>query len=516
VQFSINRAEIFEEVQTLHIMKPMSKVLDQETIALRLQFFESSIDFYAISDSCGTVVDINSAMLTAFGYERHEVVGGTWIQFVHEADLEASAREFEKMLLTGKSLAFMSRMRCKDGSFKLIEWDSNICPHTNKILTLGRDISDSRRSYETLNGTVSLQRAIIDSADFAIITTDAHGQIQTFNRRAERMLGYTAKEVIGLRSPLSFFDVEELRDYADELTKGFGMSVGKGIGVLFAKARAGLVEEGDFTLTRKSSHTFPAHVSIGALRNEADEIYAFLFVARDTTVEHRVENLKNEFISTVSHELRTPMTSIRGSLGLIEGGLAGPIPHEAKMLVDMAINSTDRLIRLVNDILDIEKIDSGKMDFKFRDVEVAPLVEKAIQSNASFADKHKVSYRFSKPLPNLKIKVDVDRFAQILDNLLSNAAKYTTEGDEIEVQMKHEDDRVRVSVIDHGKGIPDSFKAKVFSKFMQANGSDKRKKGGTGLGLAICKSLVENQGGAINFESEEGKGTTFYFDFPAV
>lgn len=514
--FQVLLAIFFAQEQTAFIIRCMTKAPSAEILQLRSRFFESSVDLYAISDLNGEVLDVNAAMLNLFGFTRQEAIGQNWAQFVHEADLEASVREFEKTLRTGKSIGFMNRMRAKDGEYRLIEWDSSIDPDTNKIYSLGRDVSATRRSYETLNAKVSLQRAIIDSADFAIISTDADGNIQTFNRRSERMLGYTSEEVAGKASLTSFFDPDEVRDYADDLTQKFGNAVGKGMDVLFAKARAGLVEEGKFTLTKKSGHTFPAHISIGALRNDADEVYAFLFVARDITVEKRVENLKNEFISTVSHELRTPMTSIRGSLGLIAGGLAGEIPKEAKPLIDIAITSTDRLIRLVNDILDIEKIDSGKLEFKYKDAEVAPMIEQCIQANLPFASKHHVSYRFSKDSPSAKIRVDVDRFAQILDNLLSNAAKYTVEGDEIEVDMKCTDNRVRVSVTDHGKGIPDSFKPKVFAKFMQANQSDKRKTGGTGLGLAICRALVEQQGGRINFDSVEGHGTTFYFDFPVV
>lgn len=494
----------------------MTKNVDQEILALRSRFFDASPELCGISDRSGRILDVNETILTMFGYTKEEVLGQTWAQYVHEADIEASLREFEKTLETGKSLAFMNRMLTKDGEYKLIEWDTHICPVTNKVMSIGRDISDSRRSYETLNANLSLQRAIIDSADFSIISTDQHGVIQTFNRRAERMLGYSAQDVIGKFTPEQFFDSDELLDYADVLSAGFGAGVAKGIEVLFAKARAGLVEEGKFTLTKKNGHVFPAQVSIGALRNDNSEVYAFLIVARDITVERRVENMKNEFISTVSHELRTPMTSIRGSLGLISGGLAGEIPEEAKRLVDMAIASTERLIRLVNDILDIEKIDSGRMDLTYKTADVATLVEQSIKANQAFSEKHNVRYKFSNAIPNVKIKIDVDRFAQILDNLLSNAAKYTVEGDEIDVRMEQHENRVRVCVTDHGKGIPDTFRPKVFAKFMQANSSDKRKVGGTGLGLAICKSLVEHQGGSIDFQSEEGKGTTFYFEFPTL
>lgn len=494
-------------------MGDMIDELDSEHLKLCARFFYDTIDLHAISDLSGKVIDVNDAMLETFGFTREEILGSSWADFVCEADIGAMAREFEKLVTHGRSKGFLSRLKCKTGEYKLIEWDSNISHTGQEILCLGRDVSDSRRAYESLNGQISLQRAIIDSAEFSIVSIDLEGKIQTFNRTAERLFGYSAPEVIGKMSPSVFFREHELHSYALEINRSFGMPVGEHLDSLLFKPRAGLIEERTFTLRKKNNIEFPAFVTISPLSHER-VCHGFLFIARDKTEETRVANLKNEFISTVSHELRTPMTSIRGSLGLIAGGVAGVISDEAKPLIDIAISGTDRLIRLINDILDIEKIESGKMEFNMKTVEITPLVQEAITANRSFAEHHKVQFRLTRSVPNVWINADVDRFAQILDNLLSNAAKYTSEGDQVEIEISEQNDKVRVSVIDHGPGIPNSFRGKVFSKFMQANASDTRKKGGTGLGLATCKALVENQGGAINFESKEGEGSTFFFEFP--
>lgn len=223
--------------------------------------------------------------------------------------------------------------------------------------------------------------------------------------------------------------------------------------------------------------------------------------------------LKSYFVSMVSHELRTPMTSIRLSLGALRDGFGGELTPEAKSLVGIAIAGTERLIRLVDDILDVDKMESGNMTFQYQVLEIAPLIERSLIENEPYAQKHQVRFEFKDIIHGVRVKIDPDRFAQILDNLLSNAAKYSDDGDEIQVKMSRHGNRVRVSVIDHGPGIPESFRDRVFGKFMQAEGR-KRGKKGTGLGLTICKALVEQQGGSIDFDSKEGKGSTFYFEFP--
>ena len=224
--------------------------------------------------------------------------------------------------------------------------------------------------------------------------------------------------------------------------------------------------------------------------------------------------MKNEFISTVSHELRTPITSIQGSLGLIANGIMGPLPVQAKPLVDIAYKNCQRLVTLINDILDMEKIAAGKMRALFKPVEIGSLVEQAIEANRAFGAQYNVSFELRNAATGIHVNADSDRLIQVVTNLLSNAAKFSPRGGTVDVAVSARDGWVRVSVADHGPGIPEEFRKRIFQKFSQADSSDMRQKGGTGLGLAICKIILEKHGGRISFESEIGKGTTFLFELP--
>lgn len=239
-----------------------------------------------------------------------------------------------------------------------------------------------------------------------------------------------------------------------------------------------------------------------------------LAIVRDITDRKKVERMKNEFISTVSHELRTPLTSIRGSLGLIVGGLGGPLSEQGKNLAHIALNNTDRLVRLINDILDIQKIESGKMAFHRQWIKLAPLLEQAIESNRSYGQQYGVEFVIENHLPKAEIKTDSDRLMQVMTNLLSNAAKFSPRGEKVEISVAILEKVIRVSVADRGPGIPPEFRGRIFQKFAQADSSDSRQKGGTGLGLSIAKSIIERLGGQINFESQLNVGSTFYFDLP--
>jgi PAS domain S-box-containing protein len=228
----------------------------------------------------------------------------------------------------------------------------------------------------------------------------------------------------------------------------------------------------------------------------------------------RVDQLKDEFVSTVSHELRTPLTSIRGALGLLQGGIAGPLPTEAKELVTIAQENSERLLRLINDILDLERMESGLLTFNLAPQELGMLIKQAIVTQRGYAAQYGVHLEASLEAPDAQAMVDADRFLQVLANLLSNAIKFSPEGEKVRVRLERLEGRLRVSVEDQGPGIPESFRQRIFQKFAQADGSDTRRKGGTGLGLSITRALVERLGGTLDFVTQEGEGTTFRVVLP--
>jgi PAS domain S-box-containing protein len=250
------------------------------------------------------------------------------------------------------------------------------------------------------------------------------------------------------------------------------------------------------------------------LKNDAGQVIGIVGVSRDITVRQEIDRLKSEFIATVSHELRTPLTSIRGSLGLLAGGVAGEISATAKAMVDIAYKNSERLVRLVNDILDIERIESGKLAFQIVPLDLARLVEQSIDANSGYAEQFNVTFRLTETVPGARVHGDVDRLTQVLTNLLSNAAKFSSTGDTIDIAVARRDRMLRISITDHGPGVPEAFRARIFSKFAQADGSSTRQKGGAGLGLSIAKAIVERHGGQIDYISAIDQGATFFVDLP--
>lgn len=236
----------------------------------------------------------------------------------------------------------------------------------------------------------------------------------------------------------------------------------------------------------------------------------------DITERIRIDKMKSEFISTVSHELRTPLTSIVGSLGLIAGGALGELPAQAKNMIEIAHRNSLRLSLLINDLLDMEKLAEGKMEFKMQLQKLMPLIKQALEDNQGYGNARNVRLELTGRSYDAMVNVDAHRLMQVLSNLLSNAIKYSPDNGTVEVAVQNDQQKVRITVTDRGPGIPAEFRSWMFQKFSQADSSDTRQKGGTGLGLAIVRELVERMGGEIGFDSVEGQGASFYVEFPVA
>ncbi len=238
--------------------------------------------------------------------------------------------------------------------------------------------------------------------------------------------------------------------------------------------------------------------------------------AKDISEQKLLERMKNDFISTISHELRTPLTSISGSLKLLAGGALGDLPSKAAGMVGIANNNAERLIHLVNDILDMEKLVSGNMAYDFHSLNISSLVAEAVKSNDGYAIAHDVAFVLGDMVPDAIVKGDDFRLTQVLSNFLSNAAKFTPAGGQVTISVTADTSFVTVTVADSGPGIADSFKDHVFGRFTQGDSSDAREKGGSGLGLNISKSIIDDHEGTIGFKSEPDIGCRFFFTLPIV
>jgi PAS domain S-box-containing protein len=504
-----------------------------------------------------------------------------------------------------------------------------------------REMNRRRATEAQLHSLSALQTAVLNGANYAIVSCSEAGTVTSFNSTAERWLGYQATEVLGKATPALWHDADEVRERASALTEGLGRQVNPGFETFTAKARLGQRDANEWILIRKDGSRFPAWVSISPLMDVAERISGYVKVCTDITerkqqeaelrlseerfrrafddapigmalvspagrwlkvnralremlgyteaallatdfqsLTHRedlekdlelvrqvlageipsyqmekrylhrdgsivfamlsvslardrdgapmyfisqlenitqrrqMEQMKREFISTVSHELRTPLTSIRGSLGLIEGGVMGKLPDKANAMVKIAYQNSERLVRIINDILDVEKIESGKLELHIQPVAVAHLLQQALEVNQGYAQRHQVRFVLEAAPQGEVVLGDPDRLMQVMANLLSNAAKFSPAGAEVTVRARVQGAVARVEVEDRGSGIPQEFRSRIFEKFAQADASTSRRFEGTGLGLSITRQLLQAMHGTIGFNSVMGAGTTFYFDLP--
>lgn len=352
-----------------------------------------------------------------------------------------------------------------------------------------------------LESSEKFQRSIIGNMADGLITSDDNGNILSFNTAAEIIFGYKQDDIIGKNLCTLMPPV-----ISEEHNKHFNSYVKTGI-----KNRINSHFETE--AKRKNGETFPVDLAIREIIINSEKI--FVGVLRDITERKQIERMKNEFISTVSHELRTPLTAIRGSLGLINGGALGAVPEKAAEMLLLAGNNTQRLLLLINDILDLQKMEAGEMTFDLADVNVRSFLQQAIVENQSYGNQYNVKFVLSN-IEDVTIKADQHRMMQVMANLLSNAAKFSHENSSVEISAKsNKNGNTIISITDHGEGIPKEFQPKLFDKFTQSDSSSTRKTGSTGLGLSITKTIIEAHGGSIHFVSTEGEGTTFSIEIPA-
>ncbi|MBD2467105.1 response regulator [Nostoc sp. FACHB-145] len=385
------------------------------------------------------------------------------------------------------------------------ELELRVAERTTELIEVNHqlqsELDERQRVEEELRVSQVKFARILDIADDAIISIDSNQQITLFNQGAEKIFGYSAPEVMGQKLdillPIRF--VHAHRHHVSDFGKSTSLARRMG-------------ERRELFGQRKDGSEFPAEASISKLSIGAEVYYTVIL--RDVTERKQVERMKDEFVSVVSHELRTPLTSIHGSLGMLTSGLLLPDSDQGKRLLQIATDSTERLVRLINDILDIERIESGKVKMERETCNLADLIQSAVNVMQPLAQKAQVKISVSSL--SVVLWADTDRIVQILTNLLSNAIKFSPPGETVCLETKQQEDEVVLIVKDKGRGIPADKLDSIFERFQQVDSSDSRNHDGTGLGLAICKSIIQQHGGRIWVESVLGEGSTFYFTLPII
>ncbi|MBS1993166.1 MAG: CHASE3 domain-containing protein [Cyanobacteria bacterium SZAS LIN-2] len=435
------------------------------------------------------------------------------------------------------------------------------------IIERRRSEEETRRYADELEAAKLRLDAILASMAEGLYQIDNEGRIVFLNPAGEQILGYTAEELMGknvhslIHSPASESEIAIQNSNIDAGEAGNGHPPGvskaakaitaamprvgqdkKGVEIVASEGlTAGsfitgahqaivlnrecrlldVIKEGlryestDDHFIRKDGNVVPVHFVSSPLERDG-KVTGAVLTFRDVTQRKEAERRVSEFYSTVSHELRSPLTSIRGALGLMEGGKAGEFSPKAARLIKIAREECDRLIRLINDILDIRKIEAGKLLLFLKEENVAEIVKATVNGIKAMADEAHVTLVVDPIDPAMILLCDRDRIVQVLTNLIGNAIKFSPSGGTVKVvaqTLEHEGGRyVRLSVSDQGPGIAEAEKDKLFHLFQQLDSSDSRPKGGTGLGLAISKALVEQHGGAIGVDSSVGQGSTFWFE----
>lgn len=360
----------------------------------------------------------------------------------------------------------------------------------NELLQL--EVEQRKQSEQVAHESEARHRALIDAIPDAMITVQRDGMVLKYKASSGQALPAPAHP--GPRRRIT--DLLPL-DFAGHVMAHVAQAL-----------ETGNLQVFDYRLpVGKEGQDIEVRVAVSG----GDET---LCILRDITERKRAERLKTEFLSVVSHELRTPLTSISGSLALLSAGMGGELPDQAHTMIDIAHRNSERLVRLINDLLDLQKIESGTMPMQMEPVEVIPLIERVLEATYAYGSRYGITFELHNEAPDVRIYADADRLMQVLTNLLSNAAKFSPAGSSVTLTVARRERDVRVCVADRGVGIPNEYQQHIFKKFAQIDSSSSRQKEGTGLGLSISKAIVEMHGGCIGCESEPGAGATFFFDVP--
>lgn len=459
---------------------------------------ERTTDIIARHAPDGTFQFITPSVTQILGYTPEELLGQLPSRFVVKEDVPLM-RAAHLGILQNKTLeAFRYRALDKQGRLVWLESVGNavLDPASGELvetIITTRDITERVNSEEALRESEARSRALIHALPDLIFVVHRDGT----------HLEVHAKEGHTLRRPVSEMLGVNLRDILP----------------------AGIVEERMARIQRVldtgQMEIYEAQVGEGDSRQDHETRVVpcgedrVMLIVRDITERKTLDRLKGEFVSTVSHELRTPLTAIRGALGLLLGGIGGSLTPQTQELLEMGQKNVERLVRLINDLLDLEKLDKGQLTFFNQATELGPVVDSALTGLQPMPEELGLRLVTRILGPSLQVLVDPDRLAQVVVNLVSNALKYAPRGSEVEVRLLQVGNVARLEVEDHGPGIPDAFRSRIFQRFAQADGTNTREKGGTGLGLSIAKGFLERMEGTLSFDSTPGR-TVFRIELPLL
>jgi PAS domain S-box-containing protein len=420
-----------------------------------------------------------------------------WANGLHPDDRARCERELQVALDGGRDFDTDFRVVHPNGSHHVLRAKARIMRDRDgaavSMIGVNFDITDLKRADDQF-------RLAIEAAPTGMLLMDSAGLIVLVNAQIDQLFGYPRNELLG--QSIEMLLPERFRGNHPDLRASF------------FRAPSTRVMGGSRELygLRKDGTELPVEIGLNPLQT-SEGVFVLSSII-DLSSRHEIDRMRTDFVSTVSHELRTPLTSISGSLGLLQSGALGALPEAAANMVRIAHENSGRLVKIINDILDIGKHEAGQLDLKIEPTALSELLQRAIEANASYAEKCEVRFRLEAGSADTSVFADPDRLMQVVTNLLSNAAKFSSTGSEVRVRIQSGGTTARVEVEDSGPGIPESFQSRVFEKFSQADSASNRLFQGTGLGLSIARMLMEAMGGSIGFTTVVGRGTIFHIELP--
>lgn len=486
--------EIADLDQVFHSMALTLREAEQKERAM----VENAVDVICSLDGEGKFLRVSPASLAVWQMEPEELIGRRVIQLFAPEQRTSFLQTLQSLVNSRSKSEFESTMILKDGTSKFILWSAQWSKAENALFCVAHDITERKRNEEALRESEARLSSIIETIPMGLILMDLSGKIELTNPMMRKLFQrHRVDELIN-----SLITDLYITPNADKQT------VEERLQELYEKAMGRFYE---VQAVRADKKDFPAEILVTAFGGAKSG--RLLGIILDVTERHEIERFKNEFLGVVSHELRNPLTAIRGSLKMMAVGALGQQTEQAQKAIMIAERSATRLIGLVNDLLDAEKLEAGKLDMQFELRPLYPILEMSVESVRAFADDHNVTVQYEQTDSN--VYADDHRIVQVLINLLSNAIKYSPKGSTVRIDVISDGDMDEVRITDQGRGIPASHVNSLFQRFKQVERSDATTKGGTGLGLVICKAIIEQHMGTIGVNSELGKGSTFWFRLPA-
>ncbi|MEA2080859.1 MAG: PAS domain S-box protein [Pseudomonadota bacterium] len=459
------------------------------------------VDGIVTVDADGAIESINQSAEQMFGYGASEVLGKKFIVLLEEDCRNTYLDQLRDGNANHVTHSFLSdecegHGRRQDGSTFPIELAINqvMVKGRRLFVHIVRNVTERKQADQKQR----LAASVFENASEGIVVTDVDGTIQSVNPAYMSITQYRAEELLG-KNPKLLQSGKQDQEFYERM---------------WASISGPGHWQGEIWNRRKNGEIFPQWVTINAIKDSRGRTTNYVGVAWDISELKASQRMKEEFIATISHELRTPLTSVLGSLGMLMGNMTEQLPEQAQRLIALAHSNSRRLVRLINDILDIEKIEAGRMTFQFEPLELKTLVYQVIEDSKALAEQAQVTISCQTLATDAWVNGDADRLMQAVSNLLSNAIKFSPPGKPVEVVVAAHGPMLRVEVTDHGPGIPKEFHNQIFKRFAQAGGVDRGWKAGTGLGLSITKLIVRQHGGRIDFQSTPGVRTTFCIDLP--